>query len=545
MIAEPNGVFSAGVHAPTSGKVSALEERQVAHPSGMATTCIVIQCDGEDRAAEAPSIGNYRERERSEIREIIRSFGIIGLGGAGFPTAIKLNPPPAKIISTLIINGTECEPYITADDILMQERANEVVSGTEILAWLLDVDEVLIGIEDNKPEAIESMQKASAGSDIEIISFPTKYPSGGEKQLIQILTGREVPSGGLPADLGIVCQNVGTVAAIYRAIEFGEPLISRITTLTGEALSTPGNVETLIGTPVSFLLKEAGLNEANTQRVIMGGPMMGFTLPSLDVPVVKTTNCLLAATADELPNPPPAQACIRCGLCAEACPAQLLPQQLYWYAQGQDYDRLRTHNLFDCIECGACSYVCPSQIPLVQYYRASKSTIRQLDAEHAQAERARERFEAHQARIEKQQQEKEERRKQRAAKAASAKKKAPGEPDADARQAMIDAAVERVKSKKKASSGNGTADAAAAAIERAQAKRAGDGEAVDPTAKLQKTLSSSRQKLANTEKKLAEARDKDDEKTVALLEQTLPKLQQRIEAVEAQLAAESAQSEQD
>ena len=393
------------------------------------------------------------------------------------------------------------------------------------------------------------MLKASADSTIEIVSFPTKYPSGGEKQLIQILTGREVPSGGLPADLGIVCQNVGTVAAIYRAIEFGEPLISRITTLTGEALRSPGNVEALIGTPVSFLLEEAGLDEAATQRVVMGGPMMGFTLPSLEVPVVKTTNCLLAATADELPNPLPAQSCIRCGLCAEACPAKLLPQQLYWYAQGQDYDRLRSHNLFDCIECGACSYVCPSQIPLVQYYRASKSTIRQLDNEHAQAERARERFEAHQARIEKQQQEKEERRKQRAAKAA-ARKNAPKDNNAEARKAMVEAAVERVKSRKSADSESGTPDAAAAAIERAKAKRAGGGEATDPAEKLKKTLASSQQKLANTEKKLAEARDNGDEKTVTLLEQTIPKLQQRIEAVESELAAlsvpnsESTESEQ-
>jgi electron transport complex protein RnfC len=355
------------------------------------------------------------------VLEIIRQAGISGLGGAGFPTAVKLTARPTQKIHTLIINGTECEPYITADDLLMREKASELVSGIEILAHLIQPEQVLIGIEDNKPEAIAAVKAAIGTRPFSVRVFPTKYPSGGEKQLIQILTGVEVPSGGLPADIGILCQNVGSAVAIHDAVLLGKPLIARITTLTGEALAQPMNVEALLGTPVAELLEFARLQRDRLNRLIMGGPMMGFTLPDFDVPLIKTTNCLLAATEAELPPPPPAMPCIRCGECAEACPASLLPQQLHFFAIGQEHEQLKAHNLFDCIECGACAYVCPSSIPLVQYYRAAKGEIRELEQKQLKAEHSKQRFELRQERLRRAEEQKEAERQARAERAARAK----------------------------------------------------------------------------------------------------------------------------
>ena len=318
------------------------------------------------------------------------------------------------------------------------------------------------------------MQKAAEGTGNEIVSFPTKYPSGGEKQLIQILTGREVPSGGLPADIGVVCQNVGTAWAIYRAVSFGEPLISRITTVTGNAVAHPRNYEVLIGTPVQYLLDQSGFDKEQCIRLIMGGPMMGYTLQDTAVPVVKTSNCVLAPTVDELPPPPPAQACIRCGMCAEACPVSLLPQQMYWFSRAQEHDKLEEHNLFDCIECGACSYACPSNIPLVQYYRASKAEIRQAEQDKIKSERSKERFDARQARIEREAAEKEAKRK---ARQEAAKAKTSAATKGDDKTDLIQAAIERSKAKK---AGAESADPAQAAIARAQAKRDGNAPEESP-----------------------------------------------------------------
>ena len=258
----------------------------------------------------------------------------------------------------------------------------------------------MIGIEDNKPEAIAALEPHVEDTGISVVSFPTKYPSGGEKQLIYILTGKEIPSGDLPADIGMVCVNIGTTYAVKRAIVDGEPLISRVTTMTGDACGINRNYETLIGTPVSHMLANSEFNEETCSRLVMGGPMMGFSLTSSDVPIVKTTNCILAPSYDEIPDDEPAQPCIRCGMCAEACPVSLLPQQLFWYSQADDHERLEAHNLFDCIECGACSYVCPSNIPLVQHYRHSKGEIQKARAEKVKSDHARERFEFHQQRIE-------------------------------------------------------------------------------------------------------------------------------------------------
>ena len=421
LIAAANGFVSVPVHAPTSGTVSFIGPQPYPHVSGMLAPAIVIDSDGLEQWIELTPWADYRHLENSALIELIRQAGISGLGGAGFPTAVKLNARPTQKIHTLIINGTECEPYISADDLLMRERASELISGIDILAQLIQPDEVLIGVEDNKPEAIAALRVALSERSYQLKVFPTKYPSGGEKQLIQILTGVEVPSGGLPADIGILCQNVGTCVAIHDAVINGKPLISRITTLTGEALARPMNVEVLLGTPVGELLEFAGLDRGKLNRLIMGGPMMGFTLPDFAVPLIKTTNCLLASTAAELPAPPPAMPCIRCGECAEACPASLLPQQLHFFAIGQEHEQLRAHNLFDCIECGACAYVCPSSIPLVQYYRAAKGEIRDLEQKQLKAEQSKQRFELRQERLRRAEEQKEAERQARAAKAAQAK----------------------------------------------------------------------------------------------------------------------------
>lgn len=419
-LADADGPFSVALHAPTSGEILAIEDHLIAHPSGQTDICITLIPDGNDTWCELHVCEDYHQLSASDIQVKVSEAGIAGMGGAGFPTAIKLAPPNLTNIDTLILNAAECEPYITSDDRLLQERANEVVAGLEIVKQVLGVSNCLIGIEDNKPEAIASLNKALDGKEIKLCVIPTKYPSGGEKQLIKILTNKEVPSGRIPADIGIVCQNVATVAAIYRAVRFGEPLISRITTLTGDQIPQPGNVEVLLGTPIDWMLEQVNYQPAKVERLIMGGPMMGFTLPHANVPVVKTTNCILAPSLKELPLAPPAQACIRCGLCADVCPAELLPQQLYWFSRAEEFDKAEHHNLFDCIECGACSYVCPSSIPLVQYYRHAKGEIKQQRENQRKSDQARERFEARQRRLEQEQAEKAAKRKERAEAAAKA-----------------------------------------------------------------------------------------------------------------------------
>ncbi|MFV8813140.1 electron transport complex subunit RsxC [Yersinia enterocolitica] len=404
------------VHAPTSGVITAIAPHTTAHPSGLAELCVHITPDGEDRWREQQPWADYSLRDKNDLLERIHQAGIAGLGGAGFPTASKLQGG-LNSVTTLIINAAECEPYITADDRLMQEHASEVVLGTQILMYLLQPQQVLMGIEDNKPEAIAALQHALRGQDkIQLRVIPTKYPSGGAKQLTKILTGKEVPFGKHSSSIGVLMQNVGTVVAIKRAVIDDEPLIERVVTLTGDALSKPGNFWARIGTPVLHLLKLAGFTPQNQPMVIMGGPLMGFTLPSLDVPIVKISNCILAPTEAEMGLSEPEQSCIRCGLCVDACPAGLLPQQLYWFSRGEEHEKARNHNLFDCIECGACAYVCPSNIPLVQYYRQEKAEIRTLDQEAERAAQAKARFEAKQARLQREKLARELRHKQAAVK---------------------------------------------------------------------------------------------------------------------------------
>jgi electron transport complex protein RnfC len=535
MIAEAKGFVSSPIHAPTSGTVIAIENRMIAHPSGMSAPCIVIDTDGQDEWIEHSGVEDYRSLSKLELIDRVRQAGIAGMGGAGFPSAVKLSTRDDKPIETLILNGTECEPYITADDILMRERAADIIAGAEILRHLIKPSkETLIGVEDNKPEGIAALRKAAAGTGIEIVVFPTKYPSGGEKQLIQILTGKEVPAGGLPADVGVVCQNIATATAIYHAICFGEPLISRITTVTGEACGQAQNYEVLLGTPVQYLLDKSGFDKDACIRLIMGGPMMGYTLQDTAVPIVKTSNCVLAPTVAELPPPEPAQACIRCGMCAEACPVSLLPQQMYWFSRAQEHEKLQEHNLFDCIECGACSYVCPSTIPLVQYYRASKAEIRQSQQDKIKAERSKVRFEARTARLEQEEAEKDARR---AARMASAKAKATAAtPSPDGSKIdLIQAAIERSKANKEH---NQAADPAQAAIARAQAKRDGSSEQEAPqekTERLEKSLASAEKRLAGAKEKLTIARQQGSDNAEAFAT-AVSKTEEKISAIQQQLA---------
>ncbi|MGT3968815.1 electron transport complex subunit RsxC [Klebsiella grimontii] len=425
------------VHAPTSGIVAAIAPHSTAHPSALAEMSVIIDADGEDRWIERDGWYDYQNKSREALIERIHQFGVAGLGGAGFPTGAKLRGGGDKI-DTLIINAAECEPYITADDRLMQDCAAQIVEGIRILAHILQPGQVLIGIEDNKPQAISMLRAVLADTHgISLRVIPTKYPSGGAKQLTQILTGKQVPHGGRSSDIGVLMQNVGTAYAVKRAVIDGEPLTERVVTLTGEAVSRPGNVWARLGTPVSHLLKDAGFCPTADPMVIMGGPLMGFTLPWLDVPVVKITNCLLAPSASEMGEPEEEKGCIRCSACADACPADLLPQQLYWFSKGQQHDKATSHNLADCIECGACAWVCPSNIPLVQYFRQEKAEISAIAQEEKRAAEAKVRFEARQARLERDKAARLERHKQAAVQ--------PAAKDQDA----INAALARVREKQR------------------------------------------------------------------------------------------------
>lgn len=401
MIATASGYVSAPVHAPTSGTVTEIADHAVPHPSGLSASCIVIETDGDDRWIARKPVENYFDADPSHLRNLIREAGIVGLGGAGFPAFIKLNPGPHHAIETLILNGIECEPCITCDDMLMRERANEIVIGARIMRHALKALACIIAIEDNKPEAYRIMHEAVAGEEgFSVVQAPTLYPQGSEKQLIKVITGKEVPKNGLPSHVGVVMQNVGTAYAVYRAIMHGEPLISRYVTITGGAIARPCNLEVLIGTPSADLLDECGLDFHRLDRLIIGGPMMGYAMHYLNVPVVKTSNCLIAATQADMPHAAPALPCIRCGACVDACPVNLMPQQLYWHARAKDFDKAEEYNLFDCIECGCCNYVCPSNIPLVQYYRYAKTEIWALEREKEKAESARRRFEFRTQRLE-------------------------------------------------------------------------------------------------------------------------------------------------
>ncbi|MEM7561498.1 MAG: electron transport complex subunit RsxC [Pseudomonadota bacterium] len=451
VIASVSSSFCAAIHAPTSGTVIDIGNYPVAHPSGQSDLCIVIDVDGKKESID-PIEMNLLSASPQQMLDRITAAGIVGLGGAAFPTFTKLTRGKSQGVATLIINGVECEPYISCDDMLMRRDAEEVIRGVDYLQRILSPRNTLIGIEDNKPEAIQAMTKALQKTHLdntEIVSIPTKYPSGGEKQLIQILTGREVPQGKLAFDIGMLCQNVGTCAAISRALEHNQALTSRVVTLSGNNIVQSGNWEVAFGTPVEHLIQQAGGYQSNHQaHWVMGGPMMGFSLSSPRVPVVKASNCILVMRQETIPKQPGYHdECIRCGKCTEVCPAGLLPQQLYWHARARSYDRIQAMDLFDCIECGCCSAVCPSNIPLVQYYRASKSDIRAAQKALVKSDRARIRFEFREKRLLLKKQQDEERR--RLKREALKRKKEGAVIDKDAVD-PVQAALERVKARKKA-----------------------------------------------------------------------------------------------
>ena len=497
--------FTVPVHAPTSGQVTAIEPRTVAHPSGLSELCAVITPDGNDTWCEKTPVADYTQESADALIDVIRLAGISGMGGAGFPTAKKIQSGIART-EILIVNAAECEPYITADDKLMQEHADELIQGIEIVEHILKPKLTIIGIEDNKPAAIKALEQAAMNKDIVIRVIPTKYPSGGEKQLIKILTNKEVPSGAIPADIGILVQNVGSLYSIKRAVIDGEPVVNRIVTLTGKTFKQPRNVWTLLGTPVQALLDEFGYKaDKKLQRLIMGGPMMGFTLPHAQVPITKTSNCILAPKRREIASDQYEMECIRCSQCAEACPASLLPQQLQWYAKSQEYEKLEELNLKDCIECGACAFVCPSEIPLVQYYRQAKAEIRTRAQEAAAAERAKLRFEEKKARMEREKAERENRFK-KAADDRRKDMKASGGDDA------IAAAIARVKAQKdnaEAKAEPTVKPAVAAAIAKAKAKQAAAAQsgAAEPDNSEMAKLREERKRLARERKAQKEQGD--------------------------------------
>ena len=447
LLARARGNVSAPVHASSSGTVVAVEDRPYPHPSGIDNPAIVIETDGRDEAADSgnPMIA-YHQMDRSRLLERIRQSGIVGLGGAGFPTEVKLGSSTYHAIDLLVINGVECEPYISCDNLLMQERAGEILEGVRILQHILQPRDCVIAVEDHMPAAEAAMRaavSATTDSRIEVIRVPAIYPTGGERQLIRVLTGREVPSQGLPADIGIICQNVGTAAAVYRAVIQNRPLISRIVTVTGTGVVQPRNIEVLLGTSFAFAIDACGGYTNNVDRLLMGGPMMGFAVHTDSVPVIKTSNCILAVTRTEMPPPPPALPCIRCGKCTSVCPADLLPQQLYWYARSGNLDAAQDYHLFDCIECGCCAYVCPSHIPLVQYYRHAKEEVWVQETQKKAADIARRRHAARLERLERIQRERAARHTRKKETLAAA-----GNDREDPKKAAIQAALERVRRKK-------------------------------------------------------------------------------------------------
>lgn len=477
-IGEADGWVSAAVHAPTSGTVIEVGPHIMPHPSGLPTDCVVIEADGQDTWIERTPF-DITNASADAVREYLRDMGIVGMGGAVFPSHVKLSVPRGKQVEELIINGAECEPFITCDDRLMREQAAEVVQGSALFGKLIGAKRVIIGVEDNKPEAIAALKAAQEqlGVPVEVVTVPTIYPTGGAKELIRVITGKEVPASKRSTDFAVQVFNVATVQSGWRAIQYGEPLISRIVTLSGN-VGEARNWSVPIGMPIGELVALAG-PKADTDGIIMGGPMMGFRVPTPEAPVIKATNCLLAHSVALFPPKPAEQQCIRCGSCATACPQELQPFELYWWSRASKFDKLENYKLFDCIECGCCDYVCPSHIPLVNYFRFAKSEIQAEERAHKAADSARERFEFREERAEREKREKAERlAKANAARqaagttltdkpAAPATESAPANPALDHEQAttpvaldthpVLDAATKQA--------------AIAAAVEQARAKR--------------------------------------------------------------------------
>jgi len=373
LLAESGGFVSAPVHSPTSGTVTGVVE--VSGPMGPKAKAIEIEADGEDKPAYPfEPIENWRDADPGDLKKRVGEAGIVGMGGAAFPTMVKLSPPAEKKIDLLVINAAECEPYLTADHTIMLERAKEILEGVAVLAKILGVEKTIVGIENNKPDAISLLKDAAAGTGISVQGLRVRYPQGAEKQLIYAVSGRAVPAGGLPMDVGCVVQNVGTAFAVKEAVVDGKPLFERVTTITGTPVVNPGNWLLRVGTPLSKALEFAGGVKGEVAKVICGGPMMGMAQKSLDVPVMKNTSGILLMAPDEI-SQFASDPCIRCGNCVEACPMNLLPGTLSAAIENEKFDIAEDYFVMDCMECGSCAYVCPSRRPLVQHFKRAKAEI--------------------------------------------------------------------------------------------------------------------------------------------------------------------------
>ena len=426
-IARADEYLAADVHAPTSGKITKIEEHRVPHPSGLGLPCIFIEPDGEDAPFEdCTPIPDWRKEDPARLREFLRRAGIVGMGGAGFPTFAKLAADRRHPVHTLILNGAECEPYLTSDERLMREEAATIARGAAILVHVLGAARVIAAVEDHKPEAAHALEEALAheGISFSVRLVPTVYPHGSEKQLIEALLGEETPHGGLPLDLGVVCQNVSTAHAVARAMEKGEPLVARVITVSGDACPRPGNYRVRIGTPVRFVLAHAGITDPQGVEIIHGGPMMGERIPWPEVPIVKNTIGILALAKETFRRAhQPEEPCIRCGRCGQSCPVGLVPNLLAEACRDEDVEEAEALGLFDCIECGCCAYVCPAHIPLVHYFRFGKGLAAEVRRARAFAEASRRRTEARKARLAREKAEREARRRAQLARAKEAARK--------------------------------------------------------------------------------------------------------------------------
>ena len=436
LLATGQGAVSAPVHAPTSGRVIALGDFPAPHPSGLPLATLTIEADGDDAWLDADAPADPFSMAPEEVARRVGEAGIVGLGGAAFPSAVKLNLSRRGEVRTLIMNGGECEPYLTCDDRLMRERAAEVVEGIRLIRHATGASEVLVGIEDNKPEAIAAMAAAAAGTEVKVLPVPAMYPMGSEKQLIQVLTGQEVPAGGRAADIGVLVHNVGTAYAVQQALCQGRPLVSRIVTVSGGAILAPGNLEVPIGALASELVKASGGLSGEPARLVLGGPMMGTQLTGLEVPIVKGSGGLLALTRAEVEANKPGP-CIRCSTCVRACPMGLLPLEMAARIRAGDPAGAVDWGLKDCIACGSCSYVCPSHIPLVHYFNHAKGDLAARERQKLKNEATKKLAEERNERMARVVREREEAARQRAAKkaAADAAKKAAAEAAAAAKAA--------------------------------------------------------------------------------------------------------------
>ena len=374
IIGNSEAFVSVPVHATVSGTVKAIEP--YFHPSGVKVPAIVIENDGQETLSEdIKPVGEYYNLTPAEIISAIRNAGIVGMGGATFPTHVKLSPPKDKKIEYVIINGAECEPYLTSDHRVMLENTEEVIYGLKAIMHIFSLDKGYIAVENNKPDAIKALREAIKDDpSVEICEMITKYPQGSEKQLINAITGREVPSGGLPADVGVVVNNIDTCVTIARALRTGMPLLRRIVTVSGKGINNPANYEVRIGTPFKYVAEAAGGIKENVRKVIMGGPMMGMAQYNLDTPVTKGTSGLLFLLDNEIYDEKE-MPCTKCGKCVDSCPMGLMPLYLMAYSKNENYEGLKKYHLLDCMECGSCCYVCPSKKKLIQHIRVGKAKL--------------------------------------------------------------------------------------------------------------------------------------------------------------------------